>query len=235
MTVMVRRASERGKRTLDWFESKFTFSFDDYYDPRYLGFGALRALNETTVAAKGVFDPVTRSDLELVTYVCEGELLHKDSLGNDVVLGAGDVQCISAGSGIEHSSGNASGDAALRYVQIWILPEHDGGPPRYQNVRFPAGADSRGMRLLGSRDGGNGSLKVGRDVDLHLGALQAGDSVAHPLGPDREAWLQVLSGRITVNSELLDAGDGAGFVGDAVLRVDPIGSADILLFDMSRD
>lgn len=234
MSILVRRDRERGRLSLDWLQSTFTFSFADYYDPRHLGFGALRALNEHLVAPGGAFDTARRADLEVISYVCDGALRHWDSLGNETVIGPGGVQRLSAGRGVTHRESNESGAAPLRFVQIWILPEVANVAPGYESRVFHKGAPSAGMRLLASRDGRQGSLTIGRDVDLFNASLPAGDVVAHPLGFDREAWVQVLDGAASLNGTLLARGDGAGVHDVDTLRIDARTDVELLVFDMAR-
>ncbi|MEL6979589.1 MAG: pirin family protein [Pseudomonadota bacterium] len=234
MTMLIRRAAERGMRSLDWYESWFTFSFGDYYDPRFLGFGALRALNETRLSAGRGFAMAERSDLEILTYVCEGALRHRDDLGNDVVTGPGGVQRLSAGAGARSSKENASRDKPARFVQIWILPETSGGAPSFEAAAFAKSDASGGLRLLASSSGARGSVKIQRDVDFHAAALRAGDVIAHPLGEDREAWIQVLSGAVLVNGAALATGDGVGLQDVEVAQIVADADAEFFLFDMAR-
>ncbi|MEM6974123.1 MAG: pirin family protein [Pseudomonadota bacterium] len=233
MTIVIRRAAERGLMSLDWVETRYSFSYGDYYNPRHMGFGALRALNEHRVAPDAAFAAAWRTDIETITYVCAGSLRHRDNLGNDIVLGPGSVQRISAGSGMECAFSNAE-SAPLHFIQIWVLPETTGGAPGYASATFPM---SGGLRLLASHDGRQGSVSVQRDVALYRGMLRPGDRNAHPLGPEREAWVHVLSGELSLAGERLSAGDGIGLVELEIAQIENAGSGDaaFLLFDMSRD
>ncbi|MEM8597028.1 MAG: pirin family protein [Pseudomonadota bacterium] len=235
MVIMTRRADERGRQARDWFEKRLSFSHGDYYDPRYLGFGALRVLNENHLAPGAAFDAAQRSDLEILSVVCDGRLRHTDSLGNERVVETGGVQRLSAGAGVEYRAANADPDAPLHFFQIWVLPDRRGGRPRYDEARFPDPAQPGGLRLLASAEGRRGSLSLRRDVDLHAGALRPGESLAHPLGPEREVWLQVASGSLTAGEERLTAGDGMGLAEIEVLRLAAETDATFLLFDMARD
>lgn len=235
MTIVKRRAADRGALSLDWIESRFTFSFGDYYDPRHLGYGALRALNEHRLAAGRGFDPQWRSDLEILSYVCHGALRHRDSLGNDVLLQSGGLQRLSAGRGAEASLANASSSDPARFLQIWILPEENGGAPNYATSTIAPTQTTGALRLIASRNGRDGSLSVKRDVDLYVSTLPQGGAVVHPLGRDREAWIQLLQGEIAVNGEVLTVGDGIGLVNVEILKIDATEDAELLLFDMSRD
>ncbi|MEO1331141.1 MAG: pirin family protein [Pseudomonadota bacterium] len=234
MTIVIRRANERGARSLDWLESKFTFAFGDYYDPRNLGFGALRALNENSVAADRGFDEARLTDLEIISYVCDGALRHRDSLGNDVVVSAGGVQRLSAGRGVAHRQVNASSTEPLRFIQVWILPNSLDATPSYETIARAPAPPAGGLRLLGSQTGRQGSLTIDRELDFYLAALREGETIAHPLGPDREVWFHVLKGAVAIEGEQLRAGDGAGLQDLEILTIAADEEAEALVFDMQR-
>ena len=235
MTLQVRRSEERGKANFGWLDSRHSFSFGEYYDPRFMGFGPLRVINEDRVAPSGGFPTHPHSDMEIISYVLDGALEHKDSLGTGSVIRPGDVQRMSAGRGVRHSEFNASETEPVHFLQIWILPERKGLPASYEQRSFPE-AERRGrLRLIGSPDGRDGSVTIHQAVDLYAGLLQVGESVRHALAANRQAWVQVTRGAIQLNGETLAAGDGAAVAGepDLVLSGRAGGEAEVLVFDMA--
>jgi redox-sensitive bicupin YhaK (pirin superfamily) len=228
-----RRAEERGTANFGWLDSRHTFSFGEYHDPRYMGFGPLRVINEDRVAAGAGFGRHGHRDMEILSYVLEGALEHKDSIGTGAVIRPGEVQVMSAGTGIEHSEFNHSQTEPVHFLQIWILPRRKGLAPRYEQKSFPR--DERGtLQLIGSTDGRAGSVVIHQDVAIYRARLEAGRELAHtlafPLG-----WLQVVRGSVTVGGQELFAGDGASFENEPTLRIGATTSeAEILLFDMAR-
>jgi len=230
----VRKAKDRGAANFGWLDSRHTFSFGSYYDPRFMGFGTLRVINEDRVAPAKGFDTHGHRDMEIVSYVLDGALEHKDSIGTGSVIRPGDVQRMSAGTGIRHSEFNHSRAEPVHFLQIWIEPERDGITPSYEQKTFTAD-DKRGrLRLVGSRDGRDGSVTIHQDVDLFASVLGRGQSVTHALGAGRKGWLQVARGTVTVGEQTLAVGDGVAF--DAVQSIAITGAGDgdaeVLLFDM---
>ncbi len=234
MNIVIRRGNERGHVNFGWLDSHHTFSFGDYHDPRHMGFGPLRVINDDRVAGGGGFPTHPHRDMEIITYVLEGALEHKDSIGTGSVITPGDVQRMSAGSGIRHSEFNASKSESVHLLQIWIVPETQGLPPAYEQKSFSR-ADKKGrLRLVGSRDGRDGSVTIHRDVDLLAGMLGANDAVRHVVKPGRIAWLQVARGNTRLNGELLMTGDGAAIMEPGTLELSGIAEdAEVLLFDMA--
>lgn len=232
MTLAIRRAEERGRANLGWLDSKHSFSFGHYYDPQHLGHGPLRVINDDRVAPGGGFPAHPHSDMEIISYVLEGALEHKDSLGTGSVIRPGDVQRMSAGSGVRHSEFNASKTEPVHFLQIWIIPERDGLEPSYEQKTF-SNAEKRGkLRLIGSRDGRDGSVTIHQDVDLYATLLAAGDEVSHEIAAGRGGWVQVARGSVTLNGETLKEGDGVRVSASGGLRLEGVAEAEVLLFDM---
>jgi hypothetical protein len=232
--LVIRPSNERGQAKLGWLDSRHTFSFGDYHDPKHMGFGPLRVLNEDRVRPGAGFATHGHRDMEIVSYVLEGALEHRDSLGTGSVIRPGDVQRMSAGTGIEHSEFNPDREQPVHFLQIWIEPERSGLEPGYQQKTFAA-ADRRGrLRLVGSRAGREGSLMIHRDADLYATLLEDGEAAIHALRPGRSAWVQVAKGDVAVNGTPLSAGDGAGIRAESELRIVARSPAvDLLLFDLA--
>ena len=230
--VIVRRASERGRSQLDWLDSRHTFSFADYVDARHMGFGPLRVINEDRVVPGRGFGRHPHRDMEILSYVLEGALQHADSMGTGSVIRPGDVQRMSAGTGVLHSEQNHSPSEPVHFLQIWIEPETRGLPPSYEQKRF----DDRkrnALRLIASRDGRDGSVTVHQDVSLYVAALDPDARVTLALAPGRRAWVQVLAGDAIVNGESLAVGDGAATEREAALTfVGGRGPSEVLVFDL---
>jgi len=231
--IQIRPAAERGHVQQSWLESDHTFSFAAYHDPRHMGFRSLRVINEDRVQPGRGFASHAHQDMEIISYVLEGELAHRDSLGNGSVIRPGDVQLMRAGSGITHSEHNPSAEAVVHFLQIWLLPERPGLPPAYQQQHFPDAARRQGLLLVASPDGRAGSLQIQQDVFLYAASLAAGQSVSHRLATGRHAWLQVARGRLQLNGLGLQAGDGAAVSDEATLAVVAENPAEILLFDLA--
>ncbi|MBE9112406.1 pirin family protein [Nodosilinea sp. LEGE 07298] len=232
--ITIRSASDRGAANFGWLDSRHTFSFGNYYNPNHMGFASLRVINEDKVLPSQGFGTHGHRDMEIVTYVLDGALEHKDSLGTGSIIRPGDVQRMSAGTGIRHSEFNASDTNPVHFLQIWILPETEGIDPGYEQISI-APADQQGqLRLVGSRDGRDGSVTIHQDVSLYTTALTPGDAVTHTLAPGRVAWVQVARGAVNLNGHDLTAGDGA-----AIRDLDTLsltGAADeteVLVFDMA--
>lgn len=231
--IEIRPSGDRGRARLDWLDSRHSFSFGDYYDPDHMGFGPLRVINEDRVTPGGGFATHGHKDMEIVTYVLSGALEHKDSLGTGSIIRPGDVQRMTAGTGILHSEFNPSDRDAVHFLQIWIQPEAKGLPPGYEQKAF-TDAERRGrLRLIASRDGREGSVTVHRDVDLHAAILDDGDSVELALHPERKAWVQVADGSIEINGSALEAGDSAAIEDVDSLALLARSRAEVLVFDLA--
>ncbi|HWZ42360.1 MAG TPA: pirin family protein [Candidatus Saccharimonadales bacterium] len=232
--IQIRPAKERGHADHGWLDTYFTFSFSDYYDPKFMGFRSLRVINEDRVKPGYGFPEHPHRDMEIITYVLEGSLAHKDSMGTGSVIRPGEVQKMSAGTGVRHSEFNHSKSELVHLLQIWILPEKDGIQPMYQQKTIPAEEKRGNLHLIGSPKGGNGSVTISQDVELYATELAAGQSVEHTLGQGRHAWLQVARGQITVNGQPLHAGDGAAISAESKLQLAGVGdSSEALLFDLA--
>ena len=232
--MQMRRSSERGAADFGWLRSRHTFSFGSYHDPKYMGFGVLRVINEDRVEPGQGFQTHGHRDMEIVSYVLGGALEHKDSLGTGSVIRPGDVQRMSAGTGIRHSEFNHSKTEGVHFLQIWILPERDGIAPSYEQKHFTEDERRGRLRLVGSRDGRDGSVTIHQDVDLYAALLTARDQLTHALRAGRDGWLQVASGEVTLNGERLGEGDGVAVAEAGMLAIESRGNAEILLFDMAR-
>ncbi len=230
--IRIRKADERGHFDHGWLDTYHTFSFADYYDPEYMGFRALRVINEDRVEPGRGFGTHSHRDMEIITYVLEGELEHRDSMGTGSVIRPGEVQRMSAGTGVLHSEVNPSRSNPVHLLQIWILPQHRGIKPEYEQKTFPANERNGKLRLVASHDGAEGSLKMHQDAKLFAGSLRSGDSVSYDLQPGRYAWLQVARGTVEINGQKLNAGDGAAIEGEASLELSGQ-DAEVLLFDLN--
>jgi redox-sensitive bicupin YhaK (pirin superfamily) len=231
--LTIRRAEDRGHADHGWLDSHHTFSFADYYDQRHMGFGPLRVINDDTVAGGGGFPPHGHRDMEIISYVLDGALRHQDNLGNGSVMRPGDVQRMSAGRGVVHSEFNASETEPVHFLQIWLLPERQGLPSGYEQ-KFFSDEDKRGkLRLVASRDGVDGSVRIQQDARLYAALLQGGQPVTHTLGPRRKGWLQVARGTAELNGQRLKAGDGVAISDEEQLTIRSTDQGEILLFDMA--
>jgi quercetin 2,3-dioxygenase len=231
----VRKSDQRGRANFGWLDSRHSFSFGHYYDPEHMGFGPLRVINEDRVAPGGGFPTHPHADMEIISYVLDGALAHKDSLGTGSVIRPGDVQRMSAGTGIRHSEFNASKTEPVHFLQIWITPEQEALVPSYEQKAFSA-QDKRGrLRLIGSRDGRDGSVTIHRDVDLYATLLAPGETVRHDLAAARIGWVQVARGAVTLNGEALRAGDGVAIARAGRLALTATEDAEVLLFDMTAN
>jgi quercetin 2,3-dioxygenase len=231
--IAVRRSHERGHADHGWLNTYHTFSFAGYQDPRQMGFRSLRVINEDRVAPGQGFGKHPHRDMEIVTYVLEGALEHRDSMGNGSVLHAGDFQRISAGTGIEHSEFNPSATEPVHFYQIWLLPDERGLKPDYQQCSFSSAEKRNRLRLVASRDGREASLGIHQDADVFLGGLDAGANVSHPLGPGRHAWLQVVRGAVRLGEITLNESDAAAMSELPQLDVVALEPAEIMLFDLA--
>jgi redox-sensitive bicupin YhaK (pirin superfamily) len=231
--IAVRKSAERGRANHGWLDSRHTFSFADYYDPQHMGFRALRVINEDRVQAGQGFGTHAHRDMEIISYVLEGQLAHRDSMGTGSVIRPGDVQRMSAGTGVRHSEMNPSPTDGVHFFQIWLLPERQGIEPSYQQKTFED-ADKRGrFRLVAARDGRDGAITVHADADLYAALFDPGDRAAFSLRPGRHAWLQVARGEIAVNGQILGAGDGAAISDEPTLTVTASAPSEVLLFDLA--
>jgi hypothetical protein len=230
--IRVRKAEERGHADHGWLDTYHTFSFADYYDPQNMGFRALRVINEDRVEPGAGFSPHGHRDMEILTYVLEGGVEHKDSTGSGGVIRPGQVQKMSAGTGVVHSEYNASDQEPLHLLQIWILPERQGLRPGYEEKSFPESEKRGRLRLIASRDGREGSVRMHQDVAIYATVLDSGEKLAHDLEPGRHAWLQVARGRLLLNGQLLQAGDGAAVSQESRLELEGQDRAEALLFDL---
>jgi len=230
--ISIRRSKERGHFDHGWLNTYHTFSFDQYYDPRYMGFRSLRVINEDFVAAGRGFPKHGHRDMEIITYILEGALKHEDSMGNGSVIRPGDVQRMSAGTGVRHSEQNASLAERVHLLQIWILPDTVELEPSYEQKAFSEDERRGQLRLIASEDGRDGSVTVHQDVSLFASILDADQEVVREMDPLRHAWLQVARGAITINGESALQGDGVVITGESDLRIKAQEPAEILLFDL---
>jgi len=229
----VRKATDRGHAQHGWLDSFHTFSFADYYDPQHMGFRALRVINEDRVQPAQGFGRHSHRDMEIVTYVIEGALAHQDSLGNGSVIRPGDVQRMSAGRGISHSEYNHSESELVHFLQIWLLPEQAGLPPSYEQKHFAQSERAGRLRLVASRDGRDGSVRVHQDVALYAGLLAPGEKASLALAAGRHAWVQVVRGALTLDGTALAAGDGAALSDAPRLEVVAREPSELLVFDLA--
>ena len=231
--ITVRRSEDRGRADHGWLDTRHTFSFADYRDPRYMGFRTLRVINEDRVQPGQGFGEHPHRDMEIVTYVLEGALEHRDSMGNGAVIRPGDVQRMTAGTGVTHSEFNPSDAEVSHFLQIWITPDAPGLEPGYEQRAF-ADAEKRGvLRLVASPDGRDGSISLHQDADVHATVLEDGESVTHDLAAGRGAWIQVVRGAVVAGGNELRAGDGAAVTDENRIEIAAHGSAELLLFDLA--
>ena len=228
-----RPADERGRTRTSWLDGRHTFSFNRYYDPRWSGFRDLLVINEDRVAPAAGFPPHSHADMEIVTYIISGALQHRDSMGNTSVIRPGELQRMSAGTGVTHSEYNPSPDAPTHLLQIWLTPERDGLTPGYEQREFPD-ADRRGrLRLIASRAGREGSVTIPQDAEVYDAALDEGEELTHELREGRHAWVQVVRGSLSLNGVELHAGDGAAASEEERLLISAAEPSEFLLFDLA--
>ena len=228
-----RRSEARGVADFGWLSSRHTFSFGHYFDRDHMGHGPLRVINEDRVKPARGFDTHGHRDMEIISYVLSGALEHRDSMGNGSVIRPGDVQRMTAGTGVRHSEYNASEQDEVHFLQIWIQPERDGLAPGYEQKTFGVEEKRNRLCLVGSRQGREGSVVIHRDVDLYAAVLEPGIHVAHSVAAGRKGWIQVAEGRVAVNGEILEQGDGVAIGGPLDLDLEGLVNAEILLFDMA--
>ena len=231
--ITVRPGKERGHFAHGWLDTYHTFSFSQYHDPAHMGFRSLRVINEDRVEPGAGFPPHSHRDMEIITYVLAGGLAHKDSMGNASTIRPGNVQRMSAGTGVTHSEYNGSDTEPVHLLQIWILPQTRNLPPSYEEKVFSA-ADKQGrLRLVASQDARDGSARIHQDASVYGSLLEPGQTVRHPLAAGRGAWIHLVSGAATVNGKLLTTGDGAAIEQEADVEIVATAATELLLFDLA--
>jgi quercetin 2,3-dioxygenase len=231
--ITIRRSDERGHAEHGWLDSRHTFSFADYHDPKHMGFRALRVINEDRVQPGSGFGTHPHRDMEILSYVLEGGLAHKDSMGTGSTIRPGDVQRMSAGTGVTHSEANASATEPVHFLQIWLLPEKKGIAPGYEQKHFSADSRKGRLQLVASPDGRQGSLTVNQDVAVYSGLLGANEQADVELAKGRHAWVQVARGSVKLNGETLRPGDGAAVSAETALHLEGVTDAEVLVFDLA--
>ena len=230
--LKVRKSGERGHTKIDWLDSRHTFSFGDYYDPSAMGFSVLRVINDDRVIGGGGFPTHPHRDMEIVTWVLEGALEHRDSIGNGSIIRPGDTQRMSAGRGIRHSEFNASKDEPVHLLQIWLLPERNGIEPGYEQRNFPESSRRGRLKLVASPDGAEGSVTIHQDARLYTGLLSPGESTDHQVASNRRAFLHVARGQVSANGINLTEGDGAAIEDESAVALKAQSDSEVLLFDL---
>jgi redox-sensitive bicupin YhaK (pirin superfamily) len=230
--LTIRQSNQRGHFNHGWLNTYHTFSFDQYYDPRYLGFRSLRVINEDFVAPGRGFPKHGHRDMEIITYILEGALKHEDSIGNGSVIRPGDVQRMTAGTGVRHSEFNGSIDESVHLLQIWIIPNADNLQPGYEQKAFSLEERLNRLRLIASADGRDGSVTVNQDISLFASIIDAGQQVEYAIDEKRYGWLQVARGAVEVNGEQANQGDGVVVVAETSLKIRAAEPSEVLLFDL---
>jgi len=230
--IDIRKGSDRGHFDHGWLKTYHTFSFADYFDREHMSFSSLRVINEDYVQAGKGFGTHPHRDMEIITYILEGQLAHKDSMGNGSIIKHGDVQRMSAGTGVTHSEFNASQDEIVHLLQIWILPKYSGLQPSYEQKYFDAREKQNKLRLVASSDGREGSVTIHQDASMYASILSKGKELSFSLANSRRAYIQVLRGALKVNSERLNAGDGAKITGEKVINLAAADESELLMFDL---
>lgn len=231
--IQVRKSAERGHLNFGWLDTYHTFSFGEYHDPGFMGFRSLRVINEDKVQPGKGFGTHPHSNMEIITYVIQGELAHKDSMGNGSTIYPGEVQYMSAGTGVTHSEFNHSREQSVHLLQIWILPDQKDGEPRYgQKMISTAQKKNRLYRIVG-QDGSGAPIEIHQDAVLFATILDAGKSVVHELAPKRGAWIQIVRGKANVQGQLLSKGDGAALVDESLIQIEAHEETELLLFDLN--
>jgi len=229
----IRKAQERGHFDFGWLDTYHTFSFGDYYDPEFMGFRSLRVINEDRVTPRRGFPKHGHRDMEIITYVLEGALKHSDSMGNGSVIRPGDVQRMTAGTGVTHSEANSSETEPVHLLQIWILPGANGLEPGYEQKSFTEDQKRNQLRLVAAPNGRDGAVTVHQDTRLYAAVLEPNQEVIHQLSPGRHAWIQVARGAVTVNGAKLNYGDGAAVSNESAIALMGNTSSEVLLFDLA--
>ncbi|HMJ50412.1 MAG TPA: pirin family protein [Burkholderiales bacterium] len=230
--IEIRKSSDRGYFDHGWLKTYHSFSFADYFDREHMSFGNLRVINEDFVQAGKGFGTHPHRDMEILTFILEGQLAHKDSMGNGSIIKPGDVQRMSAGTGVTHSEFNASPDEIVHLLQIWILPKYSGLQPSYEQKHFDAREKQNELRLVASPDGREGSVTIHQDASVYAGILSKGKEVSYRLANNRRAYIQALRGAFKVNGERLNAGDGAKITGEKIIKLAAADDSELLLFDL---
>ena len=231
--IAIRKSEARGHANHGWLDSYHTFSFANYYDPNYMSFRSLRVINEDIINPGKGFGTHGHQDMEIITYVLEGALEHKDSLGTGAVIKPGEVQRMSAGTGIQHSEFNHSQTDQVHLLQIWLLPDTNGLPPSYEQRDFPVAERHGKLRLVAALDARDGAVKIHQNVDLYAAILDKNSLVSHTLQSNRHAWVQVARGSVLLNGLALEKGDGAAVSDESELVIEATADAEILLFDLA--
>jgi redox-sensitive bicupin YhaK (pirin superfamily) len=230
--ITLRRSNERGHADHGWLQSMHSFSFADYYDPAHMGFGPLRVINEDRVAPGSGFGTHGHRDMEIISYVLDGELAHRDSMGNGSVIRPGDVQRMSAGTGVRHSEYNHAQDRTTHFLQIWIEPNETGIPPSYEEKRYSDADKQDRLLLIASPDGADGSVRIHQDARLYAARLAEGKTLGAMLGTGRLGYLHLIRGSATVNGERLEGGDAARIHEETTLEIRAASDSELLLFDL---
>jgi quercetin 2,3-dioxygenase len=230
---IVRNAEDRGRVQIDWLKSYHTFSFGSYHDPAQMGFRSLRVINDDVVSPSGGFATHGHRDMEIITYVLSGALAHKDSLGTGAVIYPGEVQRMSAGTGIQHSEFNNSDTEPVHLLQIWIIPDTLDLPPSYEQKSFPTAEKQGKLRLVAARDGRDGAVTIHQDVNMYVGLLGSNDKISYQVAPDRYVWLHVATGEVSIGDRLLKQGDAIAYSGSNSIELSSPSQAEILLFDLA--
>lgn len=231
--IIVRDRHSRGRTRMGWLDSQHSFSFGHYHDPEQMGFGTLRVINEDHVAPGAGFPEHGHADMEIISYVLDGSLEHRDSLGNGSVISPGDVQRMSAGTGVTHSEFNASPEDRLHFLQIWIIPESRGLAPGYEQKHFSQEERRGQLRLIGDRNGSRGAVTIHQDIALYAGEVFEGDRIHYAIAKGRRAWVQVPRGIVRLNGDELREGDGAAITDEPEITLDTDHRAEVLLFDLA--
>jgi hypothetical protein len=231
--IQVRKSIDRGHFNYGWLDTYHTFSFADYRDPNHMGFRSLRVINEDRVQPGQGFGTHPHRDMEILTYVIEGALEHKDSMGNGSIIRPGDVQRMTAGTGVTHSEFNPSKEAIVHLLQIWILPERKGLEPSYEQKNYPAGEKRSRLRLVASRDGREGSVSIHQDVNVYAALLESSETLTYEMAAGRHAWLQIIRGSVKCSGTDLSAGDGAAISEEREIPLSALGTSEVLLFDLA--
>ncbi len=230
--LTLRRADERGHHNFGWLDTNHTFSFGQYHDPRHVGFRALRVINEDRVQPGAGFGEHGHANMEIISHVLDGALEHKDSLGTGSIIRPGDVQRMSAGTGIHHSEFNGSKDKPVHFLQIWLLPDKQGITPGYEQKTF--GDERNGqLRLVAARDGRDGALTIHQDTDLYAGVFKPGEKITHRFAEGRHGWVQIARGGVEINDHILQPGDGLAISDLAEIEMEALSDAEVLLFDLA--
>lgn len=228
--ILIRKSADRGKSHINWLDSFHTFSFSNYYDPHFMGFGSLRVINEDTVQPAKGFGKHAHQDMEIISYVVEGLLEHKDSMGTGSIIQPGEIQRMSAGSGVEHSEFNHSTTDPLHFLQIWIIPEKTGLEPSYEQKTILK--ENNKLILIGSNKASANAILIHQDVELYAAYLQKQNTIHYEFLTGRKGWVQLIKGRIELNGQLLSQGDGAAITNESKIEITSLDESELLLFDL---